>query len=494
MKTPKENQLKEDFFVQSTIIIDGYEVNDIPCKIYLPENPLTKPRLEFKPNHESWQQVSMFWRGAFKAKTFDYFGGPTAEITAPVVYFENMRETMWGPNLYDCSFSGEPNDLRVVQYLKDSANEGPPPNAQFSLWLSPNTMLQPTIVAKSHFTGNVEMERIDQLRMNLAPDLQLVFDTEYRHKTLPNGDRLEWSILVAYTDQKLSAEKVGEFNSTILPSVDDFLWIAGLGSRTRTACVGWAASDGKSYTRYFRGNLDFPTGTQRTSINYGLVSLADYKEFLASCWDRFSNHPGKASLKGCIQALLPNRRQTLEASFLSLFAGFEELLLDYRIRNRLEFIISENDVWNKISKAIRSMIKNFNNPKIEKRHRALFYSKLGEFNRVPLQYAFERFCSDLAIDLSDLWPVFPNSEGVGLSNIRNKLIHGERFPNSMINALAIARDHLEWVLERIVIGVLGWPVARTEVSPEFLSGGANSYRRFLEARKQISELLKERTR
>jgi hypothetical protein len=51
MKTPKENQLKEDFFVQSTIIIDGYEVNDIPCKIYLPENPLTKPRLEFKPNH-----------------------------------------------------------------------------------------------------------------------------------------------------------------------------------------------------------------------------------------------------------------------------------------------------------------------------------------------------------------------------------------------------------------------------------------------------------
>ncbi len=447
MEKNQENETKEDFFVQSTITKGGYELSDIPCKIYLPEHPLTKPRLDFKPNHEQWQQVSIFWRAGFKAKTFDYFGRLTAEISAPDVYFENMRETAWGPNLYDCTFTGEPNDLRVVQYLGDSTQGSTSDSTRFSLWVSPNTMLQPAIIAKSHYTGNVEVERVSQLRLNLTPDIRLDFDREYRHKTLPNGDRLQWSTLVAYMDRKLSADGVDEFNTSILPIVDDFLWIAGLGSRTRTACIGWSASDGKTYTRYYRGNLNFPTGTQEPSINYGLVSLGDFEEFLSNCWDRFNNHPSKASLKGCIQPLVPNRHQTLESSFLSLFAGFEELLLDYRIRNRLEFIISEKDAWNKISRSIRSAIKNSVDPTIEKSDRALLYSKLAELNRIPLQHAFERFCSDYAIELSDLWPLFPNSDGIGLSNVRNKLIHGERFPDRMITALSVARDNLKWVLE-----------------------------------------------
>jgi hypothetical protein len=338
------------------------------------------------------------------------------------------------------------------------------------------------------------MERLNKLQLHLTPDIHLGFDREYRYKTLPTGERLQWSILVANFDSSLVAKNVEAFNTSIVPIIDDFLRVAGFGSRTRTACIGWAASDGQTYTRYYRGNLVFPTGIQEPSLDHGLVSRADYEEFLLKSWRAFHIHPGKEAIKGSIQVLIPNRHQTLEESFLSLSAGLEELVLDYRVRTGLEFILSEKGAWNKIRKSIRSVIKNSTEPKIERHSRALFYSKLEELNRVPLQHAFGRFCSDFAIDLSDLWQVFPNSDGVGLSNVRNKLIHGDRFPEMMISALSIARDHLKWTLERAIVGVLGWPVARTEVAPRFLSAGATSYKEMPGARKRLSEYLSEKTR
>ena len=480
---------REDFFVQATIKVNGYAINDLPCKIYLPENPLAKPRLEFKPNYAQWQQVTGLWRPAFEAKVFDHFGRTSADISAPVVYLENMRSTAWGQNLYDCAFTGDPHGLRVVRYLSDSTESRSSSPTRFSLWVSPNAMLQPFIMETASFTGDVEMKRVHQVQFQLTPDILLAFDTEFRYKTLPAGERLRWSNLVANLDCALAAHEVDAFASSIIPIVDDFLWVAGLGSRTRTACLGWAASDGQTYTTYYRGDLVFPTGIKEASFVDGLVSRGDYGEFLSKSWSAFNVHPGKEAIKGAIQTLIPNRHQTLEESFLSLFAGLEELILDYRVRNGLELIIPAKSAWNKIRKSIMNVIRNSNEPKLEKNQRMLLYNKLEELNRVPLKHAFERFASVFGIDSSDLWPVFSNTEGVGLSNIRNKLIHGDRFPETLINELAIARDQLKWTLERAVLSVLGWCVARSEVSAEFLSAGATSYTQMPGARKRISEYL-----
>ncbi len=484
---------REDFFVQATIKLNGYAISDLPCKIYLPKNPLLKPRLEFKPNYAQWQQASALWQPAFEAKVLDQFGRTSAEISAAAVYLENLRATAWGQNVYDCAFTGDPHGLRVVRYILGSTESRNSSPTAFSLWISPNTMLRPFIMETTGFTGDVEMKRVNQVQFPVTPNILLSFDLEFRYKNLPAGERLQWSYLVANLDCDFAADEFDAFASSIIPIVDDFLWVAGLGSKTRTACLGWAASDGQTDTSYYRGNLVFPTGTKEASFVDGLVSRGDYKEFLSRSWSVFNAHPGKEAIKGAIQVLIPNRPQTLEESFLSVFAGLEELLLDYRVRNGLEFIISEKGAWNKIRKSIRNVIKTSSEPKLENHQRALFYTKLEELNRVPLKYAYERFCSDFGIDLSDLWPVFRNPDGVGLSNIRNKLIHGDRFPEMLINELSIARENLIWTLERAVLAVLRWPSARSEVSAEFLSAGATGYTQMPEARKRISEYLSEKT-
>ncbi|MBI4529533.1 MAG: hypothetical protein HY695_37520 [Deltaproteobacteria bacterium] len=484
---------KEDFFVLATLRVRTYAVTDIPCKIYLPARPISKPRFDFKPTQEQWQQVSVFWQVTFEAKLLDRFGRTTDWIYAPEVYLENKSTTQWGPNLYDCVFSGQPQNLRVVHYLNQDPHQDKSENTRFVLWLSPNSMLQPAMIATSSYAGNVEMEKLDQLRVELTPDIHLEFDREFRHENIPNQGTLHWSFLVANTTSPCAADDVDKFNSSVLPTVDDFLWIAGLGSRTRTACVGWAASDGRTYTRYYRGNLVFPTGSQEPTLGPGLVSLGDYEEFLSTCWSAFRVHPGKEAIRGAIQALVPDRHQTLEESFLALFAGLEELVLDYRVRNDLESIITNSNEWRKIRNAIKNAIKKSIDPAIDRHQRALLYTKLNEINRVPLQYAFRRFCSDCGIDVSDVWPIFATSEGVGLADVRNKLIHGNRFPDGLINALSIARDNLKWVLERAVVRVLGWLVERTELAPMFLSANDTSLTGMPEARRQLSEYLASRS-
>jgi len=67
-----------------------------------------------------------------------------------------------------------------------------------------------------------------------------------------------------------------------------------------------------------------------------------------------------------------------------------------------------------------------------------------------------------------LWPVFGENDLVGLVDIRNKLIHGDPFPHDMFGSLIVAKEHLLYVLERVLIRILKWNVAETKISPEYL--------------------------
>jgi hypothetical protein len=53
---------------------------------------------------------------------------------------------------------------------------------------------------------------------------------------------------------------------------------------------------------------------------------------------------------------------------------------------------------------------------------------------------------------------------VGLADIRNRVVHGSTFDHRQLNALAVAGDHLQWLLERMLLRVLAWPIDRSNVS------------------------------
>jgi len=96
------------------------------------------------------------------------------------------------------------------------------------------------------------------------------------------------------------------------------------------------------------------------------------------------------------------------------------------------------------------------------------YRKLDEINRISLRESFDLFCKKYSVDLSDLWPVFGHDGLVGLADIRNKLIHGDPFSHDMFGALIVAKEHLLYVLERVIARVLQWDLEKTKINSAYL--------------------------
>ena len=150
-----------------------------------------------------------------------------------------------------------------------------------------------------------------------------------------------------------------------------------------------------------------------------------------------------------------------------MFSSLEALILDFRKRNDLEFVIDDEDEWNdrkkEIKKSIKTILKNYS-----RNQRDYMYGKLDELNRISLRIVFEKFCSEYNIDVSDLWPLYRAGNIIGLSDIRNKLIHGDRISNEFIKMLSEAKSSLQYMIERILLTIMGYPVNSSDVSKRLL--------------------------
>lgn len=83
---------------------------------------------------------------------------------------------------------------------------------------------------------------------------------------------------------------------------------------------------------------------------------------------------------------------------------------------------------------------------------------------MSLKESFEKFASHYGLIYNDLWPIFGTEELSGLSDIRNKLIHGNPLPRNLFCSLITANFHLSIYLERLLTLILGWSVEKTNVS------------------------------
>jgi len=113
---------------------------------------------------------------------------------------------------------------------------------------------------------------------------------------------------------------------------------------------------------------------------------------------------------------------------------------------------------------LEDYLKEVDVPDLDSTKAKFIRNKLGELNRVSLNEAFQQFCKAYEVNLSDLWPVFGKSTEISLSDIRNKLIHGDNMPFELLQPLGVAEINLKYVLERIVVKMLGYNVNKTRVS------------------------------
>jgi hypothetical protein len=487
LKNAKKTEIdrEENYLVKATLILDNAEINDVLCKIYLPERIQKKPYVILKPSKEDTDKIMDSHKVALKATIYGSNKEIQTTIEAPEVYFSEAHTKHWGVDIIETSVLGEPQDLHIIQHNRN--HEGPE-GTQIVFWISPNEFLAPRMSRSTSYTGEIKYEVVRSREFRIKDDIKIIFEKRFDSKTIENGDLVQWSSLVASADYDVPANDVNKLKNNILPDIDDLLLIASFAARKPTACLGWTAIDKNSYVTFYRGNKVLPEGNDNSSINYGVTDIFFFERFVQTCYPAFLKFENKLALRNTLYSIVPLMPQTLEASFLRMFSGMETLVLDFRRRENLEYVLPK-DKWPALRKYLRKCIKESVEPKLEREQRASIYRKLDELNRISINEAFDEFCKRYAIDLEDLWPVFGTKETVGLADIRNRLIHGDPFPPDLYESLFVANEHLKYTLERVIVRILGCDVRETKVSPDYLEKDLLEINAFPAARIRLFEYI-----
>lgn len=484
-KREPELNREENHLVKATLVVKDTEIIGVPCKIYLPERIHDKPHVVFKPSKEDAHKIMGSHKGALRATIYGVDKEIQITIEAPEVYFSESFTKHWGGDISETTIPGEPQDLHVIHHLRNHEGQE---KTHVVFWVSPNKFLKPFMVRTTSYTGEIKYGRVKNLEFGIMDNIKIAFEEHFNSKTNQNGDMIQWSFLVACADLEVPADDVKTLKTNILPIIDDFLLIASFATRERTACLGWTAADKNSNSTFYRGNYTFPKGNDDSGVDDGVIDIQYFERFMQTCHPALLRFENKLAIRNALHSVVSSTPQVLETSFLRIFSGLETLILDFRRAENLEFTLPE-DEWQVLRNYLQKCIKESTKPKLESKKRASIYSKLGELNRVSLREAFDVFCQKYAIDLGDLWPVFGNKEIVGLAEIRNRLIHGDPLHHDLFGALIAAKEHLKYTLERVIVGVLGWDVGETKVSPDYLEKHSLMMKAWHSEQAQLSEFI-----
>ena len=231
------------------------------------------------------------------------------------------------------------------------------------------------------------------------------------------------------------------------------------------------------------GSGEEDSGGDAGEASDALIEPDDLGEFVRAAADALASSGRKEVLRRALAFMTPVPGEPVERSFLALFSALESTLTcergedEYEIIPRAEFAQLERELkaWLRLQPALAG----------DAGRRALVYEKTRELNRLPFSRVFERFCERRGVELSDLWPLVGRLEGWPLLEIRHRLVHGDPFAGRPADAVGCAADHLRWTAERMLLAVIGWQAARSNVSPERLAG-REEYRRWPEERARLA--------
>ena len=207
--------------------------------------------------------------------------------------------------------------------------------------------------------------------------------------------------------------------------------------------------------------------------NDSLIDEASVEEFINVASVACKHSELSDILQRAIKFTIDSGEDNLELSFISLYAALESILTFFRRQDEYEILSPEE--FGQLERDLRRWLKKHSLLKGESAKRGLIYEKIRELNRFPFSHVFKAFCVRYSLDLSDLWPVLGRAEQWPLMEIRHRLVHGDPFQSRPLEALTCAREHLRWVVERMLLSVLGWPVSRSNVSGDYLLAFSRSY-------------------
>lgn len=453
----------EDYYLYVNLQSETAVVERVPCKVYLPKRFSEPVILKFRPSNEQITVINnkILPQFSVEGEQKDWHGQPQTWIhTNEVWALSGIAAAYWGKDLMEVSdFTGNPVNLEIVNFLSPRHSVG---KSHGRFFLTPCSLLNPGVSIGRSYTGAVEVETVWQQAFTLSNGLHLTFSNCYHYEELDNDEVVTFKELVAeftIDDEEIDSSRINQLRS----EVDDFLLLASFAARQRCVCYGWDVSNSKVTIDFFRGaGLSIPQEKGRTHRDW-LIDIADSQDFIRTAYEVLSQRQEKESIRGAIHAVVPVGTIFVEKQFMASYAAVESLVLAFRKEHQLEKVLPASE-WKRFSRDFHCWLQTHELLSGNAEKQKLVFSKMGELNRISFGTAFKAFCEFYGVDISDLWPLTDSSEGISLSGIRNKIVHGERLGEKKLLALSVALSHLQWSLERILLAVLDYPIAKSAVS------------------------------
>jgi len=449
---------KEDYRFKARISFGQRNVDELLCKLFLPQRLADSIRIIFIPNRGQWAALQSASSFSLYGEVIGLSGDVQHIIEADKVYYESATDRIWGTDIEDYIVEAHPQNLTVKSLLLEATQGSDERKISGSFWLTPSKFLTPYDSRTLSYTGEVKLRSAKPKAFSLDENIKLTFKNYYDYLEGDNNETITIPRLVA---------EYGPFQETFneeqnLESLDAFLLLTSVAERKRCVCLGWDRADNQALTKYYRREISIPKPDSMYEFQNELIPYQYYWEYIHTTYNNFIECSNKDLMCLALYGLLPVSDHTISDNVMSLYSSIESLILYHCKTGKHDRILAPSE-WKDFHRDLKKFVKTHSTFSTEEYKRKLVYKKLGELNRVSFSDILESFCSQYSLDLSDLWPLNNNKDGMSLAEIRNHVVHGEVFNNEQYFSMATACLHMKCILERMSLCVLGWPYESSTV-------------------------------
>ncbi|MCK4629479.1 MAG: hypothetical protein KAT56_10780 [Sedimentisphaerales bacterium] len=408
--------------------VEANGFSDILCEVYLPRKRSGEVEIYLYPNKD----IPQFpWKFSLKGETKDFQGQADAIIESETVYLKNESTRYWGIEIKDRVVACRPDDVKITRNINDSPKSNSMVNGFFII--TPPEVLQDIRQLIPYPSGQVQSEIIQEFNAIIEPAVKLDFDQQFLYERDKSGGVNSVTELIAkFSVTQETFNKIIDFNE-----IDDLMLLLSFAYRQRCVSLGWVASHTNKIETFYRQNMAKPCVSADHGFYDMLIERHLWMEFLDIAHKKITlmDLTCKENLRVAINGLLNYKELHFEASYQVLYSGLEALCNLFKLHYR--------EIAKKTNKDIQA--------------RAYAMAKYHKIN------------------LDDLWPIGKNDQKETLTYIRNQISHCFDREELHKNDLIMAREHLVWIIERLVLSLLKWPVEKSKVSTDFLSSHMACY-------------------
>lgn len=449
---------KADHYIIAELVSKTNIVKDVLTELYLPQNDNEEIFLICKPNAK--QYTNLIREFEFSINGYDEFsdGNINNKFHVNRAFRKKNYPTIYTSKLEDFTIVMQAYDLIKI-CERDNDHGKSETEGYFTIFNRFQIPPLKHLLRKPN--GEATFEPYEKYSFMLESGLKLSFDTYYKYENTEDYVK-SFPLTVAKFRTDLDPEKINEY----ITEIDDYLLLLSFALGKMCVCTGWFAASNSKIVTYFRRDKVIPDKDEKHTYPDYLIEPFELKIFLKKSYKAFINFNERELLRNILFPLIRKKRVSVETHFLILFAILESVVLYYKRNNDYEFILLPND-FNTLKSNIKEFIKS-NLLSVDKNRRKYMYEKLAELNRISFKSSFELFQKHCKVYVDDLWPLIDSQDGTSLTQIRNKIIHGEIFINHHFQAISLAAIHLQIIVERIIFTLLGWDISNTRVSLEYV--------------------------